>query len=64
MERQGYPVPEKNGKKVPGRQAPCTDRETKEKGITQENWLDYLDNVTDSEITAMLNREPLRGSFQ
>lgn len=22
MERQGYPVPEKNGKKVPGRQAP------------------------------------------
>ena len=41
-----------------------TDMETKEKGITQENWLDYLDNLTDSEITAMLNREPLRGSFQ
>lgn len=33
-------------------------REMRERGITQENWLDNLDRMTDSEITAMMNIDP------
>lgn len=32
-------------------------RELQERGITQENWLNHLDEMTDEEITPMLNRE-------
>ena len=28
------------------------------KGLTQDNWLDHLDAMTDEEITYMLDREP------
>lgn len=30
-------------------------RESSERGITQENWLNNLDKMSDSEITAMLD---------
>ena len=32
----------------------------KKRGITQENWLQNLDNMSDSEITEMLNLRPFR----
>ena len=48
---------EKNGRKIPGRLAqPFRDLE--KRGITRENWLDNLDQMTDSEITVMLNLRP------
>lgn len=28
------------------------------KGLTQDNWLEHLDEMTDEEITYMLDREP------
>ena len=30
-------------------------KEMRERGITEENWLDNLDSLTDKEVTAMLN---------
>ena len=33
------------------------------KGVTQENWLQHLDELTDEEITSLLDREPNRGQL-
>ena len=47
----------KSGKRVPGR-LKFPWKELEERGITQENWLDHLDEMSDPEITAMLDTEP------
>ena len=39
-------------------------RELKERGITQENWLDSLDQMSDEEVSAMLKIDPRSGKWE
>ena len=38
--------------------------ELAQRGITQNNWLDNLDNMTDEEVYAMLKSDPRGGKWE
>ena len=42
----------------PRRRLASPYKELSERGITKNNWLEHLDEMEDSEITAMLNIDP------